>query len=78
MYYECVSEAFGIQPAMRMRHNFFCNISLPQFSTLAHKGRDFRRRVTESKMCVLIFSANVVSNISHSKNNSVRFNHKCA
>jgi hypothetical protein len=35
-----------------------------------------KNKVTENKMSVLIFSTNFVSNISHSKNNSVTY-HKC-
>jgi len=30
--------------------------ALQYFSTLSHKGRDFREVVTEEKVCVLIFS----------------------
>jgi len=59
-YPECVSVALGIQPAIRIHNIFVCDISLPYFSTLPHKGRDFRRRVVENKICVLILSENVV------------------
>ena len=43
--------------------------ALQYFSTLSHKRHDFRKekKVTEHKMCVLIFSTMFVGNISHSK-----------
>ena len=37
----------------------------------------FSAEVTEHKMCVLISSATFLGNISHSKNNSARYCHKC-
>ena len=47
--------------------------------TLSQKGTIFEtKNVTEHKMCVLIFSKNpAVENISHSKKNSARYDHKC-
>jgi len=47
------------------------------FSTLSHKRHDFRRKVIECKMCVLIFSTTFIWNISHSKNSSARYDRKC-
>jgi hypothetical protein len=35
------------------------------------------KKVTEYKMCVLIFSTTVIWNISHSKKNSARYRQKC-
>jgi len=51
-------------------HEPYCHLSpvLQHFSTLSHKRRGFRKRkVTEHKMCVSIFSTRFVWNISHSK-----------
>jgi hypothetical protein len=50
---------------------------VPYFSTLSHKGFDFRKNVTEHKERVLSFSTTYVSNISYSKKNSARCYHKC-
>jgi hypothetical protein len=41
--------------------------ALRYFSTFSHKRNDFRKTVTEHKMCVLSFSTIFVRNISHSK-----------
>jgi hypothetical protein len=67
------------QHAKRMRHIMLSPVeclTLPYFSTFSHKRRDFRKeiKVTEHKMCALIFSTNFVWYISHCKNNSVRYN----
>jgi hypothetical protein len=45
--------------------------------TLSHKWHTFWKKVTEHKMCVLIFPTTFVSNISHSKKNWVRYYHGC-
>ena len=47
--------------------------ALPYFSTVSHKRHDIREKATEHKMCILIFCTVFVSNISHSKKNSVRY-----
>jgi hypothetical protein len=49
----------------------------PIFSVFSYKRLNFQERVTESKMCVLIFYRNFTWNISHSKENSPRHCHKC-
>jgi hypothetical protein len=35
-------------------------LALPYFLAFSHKRHDFRKRVTEHKMCVLIFSTTFV------------------
>ena len=50
---------------------------LQYFSTLSHKRRDFRKKVTEHKMCVLILSTTFVWNITHSKKRWKRYDKKC-
>jgi hypothetical protein len=47
------------------------------FFILSHKRYDFRKKVTEHKLCVLIFSPTLIWNISHSKKNSTRYDQKC-
>jgi hypothetical protein len=68
------------------------SLALSGFLTLFHKRHDFRggggeekrererkkEKVIEYKMCVLIFSATVIRNISHFKKSSARYCHKCA
>ena len=53
----CVHIGLLIQHAKRMRHIVISVASLapPHFSTLYHKKLDFRKNVTEHKMCILIF-----------------------
>jgi hypothetical protein len=54
-----VHEALRIQHAIRMRHivtSFVTPLAPQYFSTLSHKRHDFRKKVTEHKMCVMIFS----------------------
>ena len=53
------------------------NPATQHFSTLSHKRHDFRNKVTEHKMCVLIFSTTFVRNIFHSKKNWARYDRKC-
>ena len=53
------------------------SLAPPYFSTLSHKQQDYRKKVSEDKMCVLIFSTTFVRNISHSNKNSARYCHKC-
>ena len=53
------------------------SLAPPHLSALSHKRHDFWRKVTEHKMCTLIFSTTFVRNIFHFTNNSERFCHKC-
>jgi hypothetical protein len=55
-----------------MRHTILSSVACPAlsyFSNLSHKRHGFRKKVTENKLCVFIFSASFVRNISHSKKN---------
>jgi len=75
----CVFVDLVIQYTKRMHRiilSFVACPAVPYFSTLSYKRHDFREKVIERKMCVLIFSTNCVWNISHSKKNSLRFYHK--
>jgi len=72
--------ALGTQHTMRMRQ--LSSVTCPAlqcFSVLSPKGHDFRnekKKVTERKTCVLIFSRRFVRNVSHSKKNRVRCGQK--
>jgi hypothetical protein len=62
---ECVFVALGIQHAISMRYSVVCGlprctIFFPPFLTNGTK-------VTEAKMCVLVYSATFILKISHSK-----------
>ena len=60
-YSECVSVTLVIQHAKRMRRVTFCGLpGSTIFSHISHKRHDFREKVIERKMCVLILSTNFV------------------
>jgi hypothetical protein len=70
--FECVSVALAIQHESRMRHLLLSSVASlapPNFSTLSHKRHDYRKKVTEYKMCVLIFSTTFIWNIFYFKKN---------
>jgi hypothetical protein len=68
---KCVSVALVIYHAKAHAPYYIVNCGLSgstYFSTLSHRRHDFRKRLL-NMTCVLIFSATVVRNISHSKKN---------
>ena len=74
----CVFVVLIMQHAKRVRlMSSAASLAPPYFSTFCHKRHDFRKNVTEYKMCILIFATAFVWNISHSKENSARYCHKC-
>ena len=44
--------------------------------TWSHKRHDFREKISNNKICILILPTTFASNISHSKKNSERYYHK--
>ena len=75
-YSECVSAAFFIQHAKRMRRiiqSSLASLVLPYISTLFHKRQDFflggGGGLLNIKLCVLIFSATFFLKNYHSKHN---------
>jgi hypothetical protein len=78
--YVCVCICSLSYPACNARAPYYivsCGLSGSTiFSTLPHKGHDFRQKVIESNVC-FDFLYKFVSNISDSKKNSVRYYHKC-
>jgi hypothetical protein len=65
-----MSVALVIQHAERMRRVILSSVAcltVPQFSTLPHKNKDFSEKNLLYTECVLIFSTPLAGNISHSK-----------
>jgi hypothetical protein len=85
-YHECVCVCVCVcvwpwlsskQRACAVLYCHLWPVWLYDFLTLSHKWHDFRKKVTDHKMYVIIFSTTCVWNISHSKKNSARYCHKC-
>ena len=62
-------------------HAPYCHVACPVLQyffspTLSHKRHEFRRKVVERKMLVLIFSTTFVRNIYQSKKNSAEYDQK--
>ena len=72
----CVFVDLRIQQATCMSHIFISGMhTLKCFSTLSRKRYDFRKTITEHKMCDILY--NVFWNIPHSKKKRERYNKKC-
>ena len=62
-YSECTFVALVIQNATRMRRIILLSVACPAvtyFSLLLHKWDEFRKKGSEYKMCVLVFSTTFV------------------
>jgi hypothetical protein len=75
VYSESVFVALCIQHSKSRSHIVISGLSGSTvcFFTLSHKRRDFRNRVFENRMHILIFYTNFVWNISHSKKKWARY-----
>jgi hypothetical protein len=77
-YSECVFTALS-SPACNM-HAVYCHLWPARLYSIflnSHKQQEFKKKVTEHQMCILIFSATFVRNISLYKKISARYDHKC-
>ena len=60
------------------RHRVSTQLQLTKYINISRKGQDFQeKKITDYKVCVLIFSINCVRNIFHSETNQARCYHKC-
>jgi len=73
-----VSVALVIQHEMHMRPIDVCGVSgsIIFFHIISQRAQ-FKKKIIQHRMCVLIISTIFVSNIFHSKNNRVRYDHIC-
>ena len=62
LYCECVFVALGNQHARCVHPSTLSSVAclaVPCFTTLPHKRSHFKEKVTENKMCIVIFSTTV-------------------
>jgi len=79
-YSECVYVDLVTQRAKNMRPLIFSTVTcqdLLYFFTLSHKRHDFRKKVTEYEVCVLLFSTTFVWKSFHFKKNLAKYYHNC-
>ena len=69
--------AYPASNAHAPHYQYVARPALQYIFHISHKRHDFRKNVTEHKMCGLIFSTTFVWNISHSKKNWARYDKKC-
>ena len=74
-YSECELVALGIQACMAHAYHLWA-LSLCHILQNLANDTIFGKKLFTTK-CVLIFSTTFVSNISHSKQNYARYDHKC-
>jgi len=63
IYSECVSVALFILHSKLMPNIILSSVdcpAVPYFSTLSQERHDFRRKVSDYKICVLVFSTRLI------------------